>query len=452
MGDQELPAELTVAGAWRTGSVLSTSMTASVRVVDGDDELLEAVRVDLTAFGLPFGRTAEALESLDRSLGWRRTTTTYLVELEGESVGTARVYDLGLTLPGGSVIPVSGIGDVGVLPGFRGRGVFGELMRRMLDDGVARGHLAAALFASEATIYGRFGFGPATRARRVRIPVTRAAMRGDASIAPGHSAVLEPAEWLEVLPAVYERSAARRGGEVTRSDEIWVKVLCGAGSTSGADPGGMGEAPGADGRFCMLHRDPAGVPGAYALYSIHESWQPEGPAHSMTVDEVVAVDASSELALWQALFTLGLVQWIEVWVACDSPLLGALVDRWAPSVTGEHDKLWVRVLDPVAALAARRYRVPGEAVLALGDRGRDAAPLTVKLSVGSPGDVGTVVVDDGPADVTLGTAELAEVLLGGGSLASLASIGRVTEARPGEAARVDAMLGWSPLPYVTHHF
>jgi hypothetical protein len=106
----------------------------------------------------------------------------------------------------------------------------------------------------------------------------------------------------------------------------------------------------------------------------------------------------------------------------------------------------------VAALAARRYRVAGDAVLALGDGGPGGAPLTVNLSVVSPGDVGTAVVDDGPADVTLGTAELAEVLLGGGSLASLASVGRVTEAHPGEAARVDAMLGWSPLPYVTHDF
>lgn len=428
-------------------------MTASVRVADGDDELLDAARIDLTAFGLPFGRTAESLESLNRSLDWRRTTTTYLAELRGESVGTARVYDLGLSLPGGSLVAVSGIGDVGVLPGFRGRGVFSELMRRMLDDGVARGHLAAVLYASEATIYGRFGFGPATRARRVRIPVARAAMRGDVSIAAGHSAVLEPSEWLEVLPVVHERSAARRGGEVTRSDEIWAKVLCGDGPTSGAVPGAMGGAPGSDGRFCMLHRNPAGVPVAYALYSILESWEPEGPAHSMTVDEVVAVDAPSELALWQALFAVGLVQWIEVWVACDSPLLGALVDRWAPLVSGEHDKLWARILGPVAALAARRYRVPGEAVLALGDGGPDGAPLTVNLSVVSPGDVGTVVVvDDGPADVILGTAELAEVFLGGGSLALLASIGRVTEARPGEAARVDAMLGWSPLPYVTHDF
>jgi predicted acetyltransferase len=427
-------------------------MTVKVRVTDGDDELLDAARIDLTAFGLPFRRTKEVAESLDRSLEWRRTTTTYLAELGGESVGTARVYDLALSLPGGSVVPVSGIGDVGVLPGSRGRGVFGELMRRMLDDGVERGHLAAVLYASEATIYGRFGFGPATRARRVRIPVARAALREDVSIAAGHAAVLEPAEWLGVLPTVYERSATRRGGEVNRSGEIWAKVLCDDGPAPRAMPGGMGEAPGADGRFCMVHRNPAGVAVAYALYSIHESWEPEGPAHSMTVDEVVAVDAASELALWQALFTVGLVQWIEVWVACDSPLLGALADRWAPLVTGEHDKLWLRILDPVAALAARRYRVPGEAVLTVGDGGPDGAPLTVNLSVASPGDVGTVVVDDGPADVTLGTAELAEVVLGGGSLASLASIGRVTEARPGEAARVDAMLGWSPLPFVTHHF
>lgn len=427
-------------------------MTVSVRVAEGDDELLDAARIDLTAFGLAFSRTPEAAESLDRSLVWRRATTTYLAELDGEPVGTARVYDLAMSVPGGVMVPVSGIGDVGVLPGYRRHGVLRALVGRMLCDAHDRGHVGAALYASEATIYGRFGFGPATRARRVRIPAVRAAMRDDVSIAAGHTAVLEPGEWLGVLPAVYEGSTARRGAEVSRGSEVWTKVLCGEGPVPRAIPGGLGSVPGADGRFCMLHRDPAGVAVAYALYSIHESWEPEGPAHSMTLDEVVAVDAASELALWQALFALALVQWVEAWVAIDSPLLGALADRWAPLVTGEHDRLWVRLIDPAAALAARCYRVPGEVVLAVTDGGPGGSPLTVRLSVGSSGGAGTVVVHDGAADVTLGIAELAEVLLGGGSLVSPAAVGRVSEARPGEAARVDAMLGWSPLPYTTHSF
>ncbi|MCZ7631040.1 MAG: GNAT family N-acetyltransferase [Microthrixaceae bacterium] len=427
-------------------------MTVSVRVAECDDDLLEAARIDLTAFGLPFARTPTAIESLERSLQWRRTTTTYLAELEGRAVGTARVYDMALSTPGAMSVPVSGVGDLGVLPGFGGRGVLRALVVRMLDDARARGHVGAALYASEATIYGRFGFGPATRSRRVRIPVARAAMRDDVSIAVGRTEILEPTEWFGVLPELYGRAAARRGGEVSRSSELWANVLCGSSRTPGTRPGEWEATPGADDRFCMVHHDPTGAPVSYGLYSIEESWEPEGPAHSMTVHELVAVDAAAELALWQALLTLSLVRHVDAWVTTDSPLLYALEDRWAPSVSGEHDKLWLRIVDPVKALSMRRYRIAGDVVLSLTDGGPAGEPLTVALSVASGGATGVVVEYDGPGQLTMGVAELAEVLLGGGSVALLASVGRVTEARPGEAARLDAMFGWSPLPYVTHAF
>lgn len=445
------------------------AMTVSVRVADDDDGLLEAARIDLTAFGLPFERTPRASESVRRSLAWRRRTTTYLADLDRAPVGTSRVYDMALSTPGAMSVPVSGIGDLGVLPGCRGRGVLRALVDRMLDDARERSDVAMVLYASEATIYGRFGFGPATRARRVGIPVSRAALRDDVSVAPGHTSILEPSEWLEVLPGVFERASLRRGGEVSRSSEIWTKVLCGSGPASAQVPGGLGETPGADGRFCMVHRGPTGEPLAYALYWVGESWEPEGPGHSMTVDELVAVDAASELALWRGLFSVGLVQHVTAWVPLDSPLLDALVDRWAPSVSGEHDKLWVRVVDPVAALSARRYRAAGEASIELIDPASGGRSSTLSLSVGQPGATAAVMVSDGGSgstggaagtggaatsgpDVTLGPAELAQVWLGGGSLASLLALGRVTEGAPGSAARLDAMLGWSPLPGVTHDF
>ena len=44
---------------------------------------------------------------------------------------------------------------VGVLPSHRRRGVLSSLMRHQLDDVHERGEAVAALFASEAGIYGR---------------------------------------------------------------------------------------------------------------------------------------------------------------------------------------------------------------------------------------------------------------------------------------------------------
>ncbi len=50
-------------------------------------------------------------------------------------------------------------------------------MRRPLDDARAAGETVAALWASEGAIYGRFGFGPATRAMRYELQLDRVALR-----------------------------------------------------------------------------------------------------------------------------------------------------------------------------------------------------------------------------------------------------------------------------------
>ena len=55
---------------------------------------------------------------------------------------------------------------VGVAPTHRRRGVLRAMMRAHLDDAHERGEPIAALWASEETIYGRFGYGPAAYAGR----------------------------------------------------------------------------------------------------------------------------------------------------------------------------------------------------------------------------------------------------------------------------------------------
>ena len=75
-------------------------------------------------------------------------------------VGMAAYLDLKLTVPGGAVLPMAGVSWVAVSPTHRRRGVltamFAELHGRMGDYPIA------GLEASEAGIYGRFGYGPAT--------------------------------------------------------------------------------------------------------------------------------------------------------------------------------------------------------------------------------------------------------------------------------------------------
>ena len=80
----------------------------------------------------------------------------------GTIVGGAGAFPFELTVPGG-VVPTAGVTVVGTFPTHRRRGVLRAMMRAQLDDVHARGEPLALLWASEDTIYGRFGYGMASQ-------------------------------------------------------------------------------------------------------------------------------------------------------------------------------------------------------------------------------------------------------------------------------------------------
>lgn len=96
----------------------------------------------------------------------------------GAFVGTFRSYDLDLTLPGGAAVPVHGITGVSVAATHRRRGLLSRMMNGDLAAARERGSVAAVLIASEYPIYGRFGFGPATRMAGLTVDVPRSGACG----------------------------------------------------------------------------------------------------------------------------------------------------------------------------------------------------------------------------------------------------------------------------------
>src|SRR5271165_7063262 len=76
-------------------------------------------------------------------------------------VGIAGAFSFRMRLPGAQA-PVAGVSWVGVLPSYRRRGILTRIMHRQLADIRDRGEALAALWASEAGIYGRYGYGRAS--------------------------------------------------------------------------------------------------------------------------------------------------------------------------------------------------------------------------------------------------------------------------------------------------
>ena len=132
-------------------------MPIDVRAIDAS-EFRAIVTMDARAFGLTY--TDDLVEDVRGILELDRT----LVAVDGaEVVGCTSAFSMEMTVPGGACVPTAGVTWVGVMPTHRRRGILRRLMTHQLDELLDRGEPLAALSASESGIYGRFGYGMATR-------------------------------------------------------------------------------------------------------------------------------------------------------------------------------------------------------------------------------------------------------------------------------------------------
>ncbi|MFI5879525.1 GNAT family N-acetyltransferase [Streptomyces sp. NPDC051554] len=359
---------------------------------------------------------------------------------DGRPVGTAATYPFELTLPGGTLVPAPGVTAVGVLPSHRRQGVLSAMMRHQLTELRARGEVLSVLLASEATIYGRFGYGPATYTARLTVPrhkgaraVPRAHGTADAPATGqdhGSVEVLRRAECGEILEEVYDGYRRAQPGALSRPHRWWAL-------RAGQPP--ISPAP----RYVAVHRNTDGVPDGYASYSI-------GEGKTLTVDETIATDDAVFTALARFVLEHDLVsQVVFKHVPPQHPLRWQLADFRAGEVGGDTDWLWVRLLDVPRALTARDWFTDGELVLAvddpfLDDHGRYL--LTVR-----DGKADCVPTGREP-DLSLDVCDLGSVYLGGTAPSTLVRAGHIQAHRPGAAALADALFRTDRSPHCVHWF
>lgn len=366
---------------------------------------------------------------LDRSLG---------VFDGGQLVGTAGVYSLEMTVPGG-FLPAAGVTMVTVSPTHRRQGILRALMRRQLDDIHAREEPLAALYASEAGIYGRFGYGLASYHSTVRIERSRSAFAAPFED-PGRLAFADAAAARAACPPVYERVRANQQGMVDMTEARWRVRF--------DDPEAYRD--GWSELYTVLHTSGDAADG-YALFRKRMDWAPDGPRGELRVVQLLAASPAAYAALWRFCLDFDLMARTE---AEDRPVKEPLRHLLAdPRAAQESlaDGIWLRLVDVRAALAGRRYAVPGSLVLAVHDEFCPWNAGVLALEGGSEGsECGTAA--SAAADLELSAADLAAVYLGGETFLNLAIAGRVSELRPGALARADAMFHTSVPPWTPLHF
>jgi predicted acetyltransferase len=397
---------------------------------------VEELRAALGPIGHYFGwqPTPEDGERLARLLPVERTH----LALDGTAVvaGTG-VHPLQLTIPGGPV-PCAGVTVVGVLPTHRRRGLLGRMMRAQLADVRERGEPLAALFASEETIYGRFGYGLASLCQvDMRLPRAYARLADGGPARGGAVRLVGHEEALEAFPPVYER--VRRGtvGFLSRSRDWWELRRLDDEPERRRGSGPLNRA--------LLELD--GQAAGYALYRVKSEFDGALNVGQVRVLEAVGISPRATRELWR--FLLG-IDWLGE-IQCfllplDHPLVHLVANpnrmRWLVA-----DGIWLRVVDVAAALAARSYAADGRVT------------LEVVADPQFADNVATWTVEDGAVrrsrrrpDVRLDVQALGSAFLGGFSFTALAAAGRVEEAARGGLARADRQFRTDRQPWIPEIF
>jgi predicted acetyltransferase len=357
----------------------------------------------------------------------------FYVAYDGDApVGTAADFPFTLTVPGGE-IAAGGVTWVAVLPSHRRQGILTQLMRRELEDLHERGEPLAVLWASEAAIYGRFGYGMAAPHFDMDADRSRFALRGEPSpVGKARMVALEDA--LEPCVHVYERVRPTIPGFIGRTREWWqtYRLADNERWRRGASPKYVA--------VIELDDEPA----AYAIYRVKGEWEGGFPKGQVRVVEALAATPVAERELWRFVFG------IDLSVSVDSRLdpgssLPLMVDDARSLKLRLSEGLWLRIVDVAGALAGRSYAADESAVLELSD---DFCPWNAgRWRVG-----GDVARTDEPADLELDVADLASAYLGAFTFTRLARAERVRELSDGALARADALFRTARPPYCPEDF
>jgi predicted acetyltransferase len=354
---------------------------------------------------------------------------------DGRIVGCAGVLSQQMVVPGGNTVPTAGVTLVGVLPTHRRRGILRELMDRMLTQAIERGEPVATLYASQAAIYGRFGFAPSARHLEFDVALDRISWAVEPP--PGRVRLVGRKEALPVMQAIYDRAIRQRAGGIVQDADVF--------PISFREPDKREEKP-----FYAIREDADGEPDAFAIYRNKHRWPRGLPSVELKVQRLVSTTPEGSQAIWRYLFDVDLVSRVTAYARpADDPLLLQVEEPRAlrPELD---DGLFLRALDLPAAWEARGYAADGVVTVEVTDQVRPDTGGTFELRV-EDGAASCRRVE-GASDVSCSIHAPGATYLGGTTWGAMAAAGRATEHTPGALAQLDAMFRTALAPWPIVYF
>lgn len=265
--------------------------------------------------------------------------------LADQPVATFSSWDATINT-GRGLAPANLITDVTVQSSHRRRGLMKQLMLTDLHEARERGSVFAALTATDAVLYGRFGFGVSATARRLEIETgPRFQLHAEAS---GTCVFADLGRADEVRREIFAQFHTQQFFSVERPAFYF---------RSGFDWDKQSPRP----ERAAIHLDADSTPDGAVIFTVRDD--------HIEVRDLLGLNQTAELELLRMVANLEGVNRV-IWPRCPNrrfPLTWALSDHRVVGTVSEYDTVWIRIMDVEQALTMRQFDNDGVATVAVRD-------------------------------------------------------------------------------------
>ena len=242
----------------------------------------------------------------------------------------------------GKGVPISGVTTVSTDPLDRGRGHLRSLITHHFNELHENGGQPwAVLYASQASIYQRFGYGIVSTHYRQKVE-PRYLVWAEPLAVPGRLREIDPVADFPLMVDLYRKYREDRTGLIHRGKPMW-------------DAGVLSKPHGDDKKTAIVYEEDGEALGCMVFTTGHYPDEPPLVGQKVTIDDMTPLTPLAYRAFWNHLSKMALARFIE-WgnVAADDPLQYLILEPRFLRRTGR-DGLLARIIDLAPALDARRY-------------------------------------------------------------------------------------------------
>lgn len=332
----------------------------------------------------------------------------------------------------GKAVPISGVTTVSTDPIYRQRGHLRAVITRHFNEMKEEGQRPlAVLFASQAAIYHRYGYGVVSTHHSYQVE-PRYLQFVEPVHVPGTLREIDPERDFGLLVDIYRRFREDKTGYVHRGKAMW-------------DQGILAPATGDDVRNVLVYEEDGEPLGSCSFISGPGSYDGPEQNQKVIVDDIAWQTPEAYHAFWQHFSKMALARYITVPHApSDDPLPHVILDprmlrgAW-------RDGLMARIVDLAGSVDGRGYDCPDSRVtfelvdnLCTWNAGR--------WQVDVNGGEAETTSSTATADLTLSVNTLAMILFGQISTSEAVRAGRVELHDASKLPTWDAMFKtrWAP--------